>query len=233
MTRKTLTLTILSAMILLVLISFSSALTITSVSPSTLPKSTSSFIVNLIGTGNESVSFSISPTSDITKTNSISFNVANITLDSTGLGSTTISYTVPSEFDFLDYVPTLTATGNVSGSTTTSLTFANTTFCSYDNNNPDQINSNDLKLSIDDIRVKSGLGSDEDWFPFDEIEIDVAITNKNRDYDINNIILEWGLFDKTTGKWFIEPTEEKEFDLNNRDDTTVTVSFYLNENDLN
>ena len=229
MTNKTLTLSVLSVVALLVLMSFASALSVTSVSPSTLSQSSSSFDVSLSGTAGELVSFSISPTADFTKDNSITYTLSNLTLNASGVGTTTISYTVPSDFEFLDYAPVLTATGNSSGSTTKTLSFSKTTFCSFDGNDAENISEKDLKVEIDDIKVVSGFGDDEDWYAFDQIEVDVIVSNENDDYDINDISLEWGLLDKKTGDWVIEMDEEDNFDLKDGDEKTVTFSFALDD----
>jgi hypothetical protein len=143
------------------------------------------------------------------------------------------SYTVEDGFNFFGetYSTTLTASGNVSGNSTKTLTFETLGFCSLENTF-DEEDSNKLRVTIDDIRVVKGLGEDGDGLPFDQVEIDVNVENSLKD-DINDIVLEWGLFDKNSGKWIIELTEEKEFDLNDKDDITKTISFSLNEKDLN
>jgi hypothetical protein len=234
MAKKTLTLTILSFFAFLLLVSFvSSTITLSSTSPSLLKQQSGSFLINVTSDQDETITINASSISD-SNGNLITFTPVSSSFNNE-TKQISINYLVDNEFNFFGktYTTTLTALGNVSGTSTKTLTFETLDFCSYESNNPDEISSNNLRLSIDDIRVKSGLGSDEDWFPFDEVEIDLVVTNKNRDYDINDIVLEWGLFDKTKGEWFIEPTEEKEFDLNNKDDTTITISFFLNENDLN
>lgn len=237
MKNKSLTLSAFLVFASLFLISFaSSTITLGSTSPSLLSQNSSSFTLNVSSDQNENLTLSASTITDY-NSKTISFTSTTLIINNE-TKSVSIPYNIEDGFDFFGktYTTTLTVSGNVSTALTKTLTFENLDFCSLDNTADllfSNINSNDLKVSIDDIRVEKGLGSDGDWFPFDKVEIDVAISNKNRDNDVNNIVLEWGLFNQKTGTWFIEPTEEKEFDLNNRDDTLVTVSFTLNENDLN
>ena len=235
MTNKKVLSTILGIFLFVFLVSsVSSTLTLGSTDPSLLPQSSSSFKINVTSNNTENISFSVPSISDYSG-NKITFTSTTISINNQ-TKEVTISYTVDPDFEFFGktYAATLTATGETSNeSTTKTLTFKSLDFCSLNNDVLESnINSNDLKIEIEDIRVKSGLGSDGDWFPFDNVEIELSITNKNKNDDVNNIVLTWGLWDQNSGKWFIEPTEEDEFDLNNKDDTSKVISFTLNEKDL-
>ncbi len=233
MTNKSLKFSILSAIALLFLVGFVSAVTITSISPSTLLTSvgTHDFTVNFTGTQDESVSFGVSGTKDLNGNNVSFTGLTNLVLTGVTTGSRVISYTIPTEFDSFKYAPILTLTGNVSSADTETLSFDKTNFCYFDDNtfNSSYLNSNDgLNVEIDDITVINGFGDDEDWVSFDEVEIEVIVSNENSNDDINNIVLEWGLFDKDNGKWAIELTDENDFDLRDGDEETKIISFKLN-----
>lgn len=88
----------------------------------------------------------------------------------------------------------------------------------------------DLQIDIDDISVTGFGGEDEDtdWFPLDEIEVEVEITNNNDEYEIEDIELHWGLYNKDTGKWYIDEKED-DFDLDEDEDETITITFSLDD----
>lgn len=88
--------------------------------------------------------------------------------------------------------------------------------------------SDDLVLEIKDIKVTSGFGKDEEWLPLDEIEVELQVENDNDDYKIKDIAVEWGLFDRTTQKWYIDD-KESEFNLNENTKKTLTLTFKLDD----
>lgn len=94
----------------------------------------------------------------------------------------------------------------------------------------------------DDLRIKSidfnnegmngvtrvEFGDDDEWFPLDDIEVEIEVEN-NGDDDIDDIELEWGLWDIRANEWAIDPDEEKDFNLNDDDEETVTFTFNLED----
>jgi len=98
-------------------------------------------------------------------------------------------------------------------------------FCAYDNGVTG--NSGDLKVRISDITV-TGFGSDREWLPFDQIQVEVNVDNRGSD-DVNNIALEWGLYNKKADSWVIDVSEEDNFDLSNGDDQTTTFKFKIDD----
>ena len=103
-------------------------------------------------------------------------------------------------------------------------------FCEYDDgvsNNPGE-----LSVKIKDITNKGmsdkKFGDDEEWFPFEEIEVEVEIENKGDD-DVDDIVLEWGLYNKDTQEWTIEVDEEDEFNLKDGDEETVIITFTIDD----
>lgn len=124
---------------------------------------------------------------------------------------------------------TITATSG-SVSDTGTLTFDNNEFC--ENDNP---NSN-IRITIEDVTnkginnkdVSTKFGDDNTWYPLENIEIEVKIENRGND-DIDNIDVEWGLYNPRTNEWLIEDSE-KSFDLRDDDDETLTIKLALDEN---
>lgn len=96
-------------------------------------------------------------------------------------------------------------------------------FCEWD----DGITGNpgDLRVKIEDITV-TGFGDDKEWLPFDEIEVEVSVDNRGND-DVDNIEIEWGLYDEEQEEWVIDVDNEKDFDLKDGDDETITFTFKI------
>jgi len=99
-------------------------------------------------------------------------------------------------------------------------------FCLFDNG----VGSNpgDLRVQIRSIEVTKGFGDGSNWFPFDEITFDLKVDNRGND-DVDDISLEWGLYDKDNNKWLREVDEEDSYDVNNDDYETTTVTFQLDD----
>jgi len=84
-----------------------------------------------------------------------------------------------------------------------------------------------IDLQIDDIKVKEGYGKDEDWLPLDTIEVRIDIDNRGDDR-LDNIEIEWGLYDSDNDNWIIDDKESK-FDLKKDKDDTITFTFKLDD----
>ena len=65
----------------------------------------------------------------------------------------------------------------------------------------------------------------------DEIEVEVEIENKG-DYDVDDISLEWGLYNIASDEWAIEMDEEDEFNLKDGDEEKLTITFKVDDDDL-
>jgi len=87
-----------------------------------------------------------------------------------------------------------------------------------------------LDVSIDDVKVINGFGSDITWYPLDEIEAKINVANNGND-TIRNIVVKWQLYDTTTQKRVLKG-EESDFSLNDGDDKTVNVDFKLDSTSL-
>jgi len=85
----------------------------------------------------------------------------------------------------------------------------------------------ELKIKIKDISI-IGFGDDEEWLPLDKIEVEVKVENDGDD-DIDDIAIEWGLYDLESGDWYVDD-EESDFNLKDGDDKVLTFSFNLDDN---
>ena len=106
---------------------------------------------------------------------------------------------------------------------TITIKIENNEVCEYDN-----LGSN-LKIKIRDISVEEGFGDDEEWYPFDEIEIEIDVEN-NGPEDIDDIVVEWGLYNTETNEWVIDE-EENDFNLKDGDEERIMISFKLDDVD--
>jgi hypothetical protein len=92
--------------------------------------------------------------------------------------------------------------------------------CKYSDNG-------NLDISIEDISVDKGYGKDTEWLPLDEILVEIEVEN-NGNEKINDIGVEWGLYNKDTEDWIIEE-EESDFNLKDGDKETLTLTFTLDD----
>ncbi len=88
-------------------------------------------------------------------------------------------------------------------------------------------NTGDLDIEIRDISV-TGFGDEDELFFFDQVEVEVRVEN-NGDDDIDDISVEWGLWDENSDDWVIEPDELDEISLSDGDDETLTFTFTLDD----
>ena len=86
-----------------------------------------------------------------------------------------------------------------------------------------------LELEIEDIQVISGFGEDNEWFPLDEIEVEVRV-----EYDgsekMQDIVVKWGLYDLDTEEWVFDD-EESDFNLKDGDKEDLLITFRLDDPD--
>ena len=101
--------------------------------------------------------------------------------------------------------------------------------------NPGELRVKDIDFTNRGLSHNKGLsytkfGDDDEWFPLDEIEVDIEIENNGND-DVDDIEVEWGIYDTKKNRWIIELDDEKDFNLKDDDEKTLTISFQL-EDDL-
>lgn len=197
----------------------------------TLTRDGTSFTVTVTTDVNESISFSAS-TIDDGYGNQITFtSLPGSSFTEDIPKEITMDYTVDSDFNFNfdeDYSTILTANGGVSPDATQTLYFEKD-FCD------DCENPADLDVKIDSIDVKEGFGDDDEyWYPLDEVEIDIEI--ESPDYDVEDIEIGFCLYDITEEKCILDEGDidisEDDFDLDENDDITITLSFEIDPDEL-
>ncbi len=227
MISKTFNLLCLSIFTLILFVGLGSAtITISQLTPSTLPQTSGFFSITITTNQNETITFF--GFNDIVEgSDKITFTpLSQITLNNNSQ-IINVTYTVPSGFDFKLgklYSTTLIASGVSTVNATQTLSFEiNNQVCEY--NNP-----GNLDIRIRDISVEEGFGDDDDyWYPLDEIEVEVEVEN-NGNEDIDDIEVAWGLYNLETQEWVIDD-EENDFNLKYGDDKTVIINFKLDDVD--
>ena len=233
MKNKIFSLFSLAILTLLVLTSFVSA-TVTSFStnPTTLLNTSGVHTVIITATSDAVETAATFSATQLTHDGKI-ITFTNVT-QALVIGANTINmlYTVQDGFNFemKQYTTPLAVNNATTSIGSSSLTFTQTDFCAWDANGLTSSTA-DLKTTIKDIRVVSGFGKDNEWYPQDEVEVDVRVENNNNNDKIRNIVLEWGLFNENTGKWTIEVSDESDFDLKDGDEKIVTLKFKLDNMD--
>jgi len=86
-----------------------------------------------------------------------------------------------------------------------------------------------LKLSIEDFSVEKGYGEDNEWFPLDEVQVEIEVENKG-DEKIRDVTIGWGLYNVDTGEWIIDD-EESDFNLGDDTKETIYINFKLDDPD--
>jgi len=192
----------------------------------TLSQSGNSAQITATSNINETVQFTIDDISYRGKT--ITFNpISNVNMISSQPQTIPITYTIPSNFDFKfgeSFSTTLTSQGLTSNDIKTqTITFVASDFCSFGN-------EGNLDVSIRNINVNGFSSNDNEWYPFDEVEIEVKVENNGND-DINNVGVAWCLYDNENDNCVTDNTES-DFNLNDGKDKTITIKFTLDPNDL-
>ena len=237
MKAKTSLMLCLSALVLILLAGVASADMV--LSPSTITKNitqgTTSTIVNfnLAHDGAVATNYSISwygqatqgtwtlpslTTLNVNESHSLSATLGSIPTSFSGTitGNITVNHSTGSPTE------TLTVTINVAEEDSNASDFCSVDFGELESNIS---NEGDLVISIKDVK-NNGMGEDDEWYPNDEIELEIKAENEG-DGDLEDVVIEWGLWSEETDEWVIEVTEEEEFNLKDGDDETITITIDL------
>ncbi len=158
-------------------------------------------------------------------------NTPNLVFNSTNSThlTETITYSIPTGFIFQSTggLASFSLTGTGTTVTPLSYTFQDqpqqVTSCQLTGkNNP----ANNLEVSIDSTNVVDGYGSDLTWYPLDDIEAKVIVTNNGPD-TVRDIQVRWVLYDTTTKKKIISGTQDTFSLRGDGTDKTVNVDFKL------
>lgn len=223
MENKKLSLILASVFAFVFLIGLASA-TITLSTVSDLSQTGNSFTLTVSSNQNETITLTASSISD-GNGKYITFTPVSVDLDlSNPSDLVRVNYTVESGFDFefgKTYSTNLLVNGTESDSVTRTLNFASSNFCEFGN-------PGDLRIKISDVKVVSGFGEDNEWLPLDKVEIEVDIENRGSE-DIEDVVVEWGLYNTKDKVWTIEVDEEDEFNLDEDDEENLVISFTLDD----
>jgi hypothetical protein len=230
MTNKKLNLLFAGVFAAVFLIGLASATITLNPSISTLPQTSGSFNLTVSSDQNETINLNVPSLSDSSGRSIIfALSPSSVTINTASSPShvVNVSYVVQSgfNFEFLNkYNANLIASGGLSGEISNMIPFVASNFCEVDN-------KGSLSTSIENVDVigSNTFGSNNEWYPFDQVQFDVRVRNRGSE-DINSISLEWGLYDVQSKTWAIGVAEEDNFDLNNGDDQTTTITFTLDNN---
>jgi len=83
-------------------------------------------------------------------------------------------------------------------------------------------------VQINNVRVLKGYGNNNDWYPLDEVQVEVRVVN-NGNWDVNNLELRWALYDKRNGRRIASGREDGSR-LREGDEKTMLFNFTLDNN---
>ncbi|MFH1311283.1 MAG: putative S-layer protein [Nanoarchaeota archaeon] len=94
-------------------------------------------------------------------------------------------------------------------------------------------NPGELKVKKIDFKnngLSSGVkfGDDNEWFPFEELEVEIQLKNEGND-NIDDISVEWGIWDIKAQNWIIDLDEEDEINIKDGDTETITATFTIDD----
>ena len=93
--------------------------------------------------------------------------------------------------------------------------------------NPGQLNIKGIDFANNGMQYNT-FGEDDEWFPFEEIEVDIEVENEGDD-DVDDISVEWGIWDTNQNQWVIDLDEEDEINLKDGDEETLTLTFTIDD----
>ncbi len=169
--------------------------------------------------------------SNLTDSSNNHFSLASQTFSNSS--TLTLNYTLPIGFTAFQSTGSLAyVTLQAGNNTAQTLYFSNqpqtVTACQLTKltNSANSI-ANNLQVSVDSTSVLGGYGSSTNWYPLDNIEARVIVTNNGPD-TIKNIIVRWILYDTTTKKKVMSGSEDS-FSLkgNSNYDKSLNIDFKL------
>ena len=226
MKSKILSLFLLTAIFSIVMIS--AAVTFTVTQPATFKDNLTSTTFTINNTGNETATFTIPSTIQIENV-PITLDSYTFTLapgDTPKLITASVDSAKLDELTTNNYEKSVTITAT---NATTSNTLNQT--ITFKIEKPYCSNNNIGKLKVDKVGFSNnGLGKDTEWYMLDEIEVEVRVENTGAE-DIDNVIVEWALYDKKNGDIILD-NEENDFDIKDGDKETITFTITIDPDDF-
>jgi len=93
--------------------------------------------------------------------------------------------------------------------------------------NPGSLNVKKIDFQNNGLQYGT-FGKDDEWFPLEEIEVELQVENNGND-DVDDVSVEWGLWDTQSGDWVIDLDEEDEVNIKDDDQETFTVTFKIDD----
>lgn len=165
--------------------------------------------------------------------NVISFEYpATKTIQPNSIETITINTQLPANFPLSGESTTIEVSANNVAKQIKTLDIENS-YCNWDEDDSviaGCVNNRELDVDVT-ITNKEGLGTeDNEWYPLDEIEVEVVVDNKI-DEKINDITIEWCLYDVDEDNCILDDKED-DFNLKDGDDKTYLINFQLDPDDL-
>ena len=200
---------------------------------------TVSFALQEDGYGNlTNMSFNVpltltSGTNNLVSASSIT-NMITTLNDSETSGTMSLTFSVPSTKTLGTYTENLTLTGTYATVQTYDLPISITVISEDPSEvldcqaigNPGNLEVKKIDFSNNGLQY-GGFGEDDEWFPFEEIEVEIEV--ESDDYDIEDISVEWGIYSLEDNDWLIELDEEDEINLKDGDQETFLITFTLDD----
>jgi len=107
--------------------------------------------------------------------------------------------------------------------------------CTKDGEYTDAGKTYELEMEIDDVDLE-GFGDEKDneWYPLDNIVIDIKLDN-NGDEDIDDIMIEVCFYDEGEDKCILDEDDmdvDDDFKIKDGDDKTVTISYQVDPDEI-
>lgn len=226
MKTKSIALLCASVLVLFLVIStVSAALVIVGSNTVTITESSNiaTFTLNNTGAGMVSVTLTESEADfTYTQTNTKSADTFNLNSNETVI----VTITATENLDDLDFGTQnikMLATANDSTEVTMTVVSEGDA-CKYED-------KDDLRIDNIEFTNNGKFGDDTEWLPFDEINVEFTLENSASD-DIENIELEWALYDSNGNEILSDSIDSDEYDdtLDRNDEMDVSFTFKLDDN---
>lgn len=154
---------------------------------------------------------------------------SSVTVSNGNPATVNVSYTLPAGTNLDDLAlgtvsktVTLVDAGNATETANLAVQFKSE-YCSAGN-------TGDLDIDRIDFTNNGAFGDDDEWYLLEEIEVEVRVKNRGNE-DIDDVVVEWGLYNKDT-KDFVFEEEEDNIDIDEGERETWTFILTLDPDDF-
>src|SRR3989344_1530370 len=93
--------------------------------------------------------------------------------------------------------------------------------------NSGELDVKKIKFSNKGMKYNT-FGSDDEWFPYEEIEVQIEVKNGGDD-DVDDVEISWGIWNTKTNEWVIDIDEEDTVDIKDGDTEKLTFTFVIDD----